>query len=927
MKVYQVSDGIEIQPNCAYIIPPNKDMALLHGKLHLMEPGAPRGLRLPIDFFFRSLAQDQHERAICIVLSGTGSDGTLGLKAIKGKGGMGMVQDTRSARYDGMPRSAISTGLVDYVLPPEDMPQQLLTYVEHAFGPGAVRGIAPVPETTDSIEKIFILLRAQTGHDFSYYKQNTIHRRVERRMAVNQIGRLDDYVRYLQQNPLEVETLFRDLLIGVTNFFRDTEAFESLQTQVIPPFLENRPPDRPVRVWVPGCSTGEEAYSIAILLREQMDTLRRDFKIQIFATDIDGDAIEKARAGVYPDGIVADVSPERLGRFFSQEDNVYQIKKSIRDMVVFAEQNVIEDPPFSKMDLISCRNLLIYLQPELQKRVLSLFHYSLRADGILFLGNSESVGEFADLFSTVDRKWKLYRRKEGMVIHRPLMTFSRPPFMDDIVSARGVEGVTMGKKIGVRELAEKALLQHYTPACAIINEKAEVLYIHGRTGKYLEPAPGEASMNILRMAREGLRLELTTAIRKVSAQKTPVHYAGLEVRTNGERQSINLTVRPVLEPPGMQGLVMVVFEDVIAASHAEAVETTGAPVTGEGDPVSLPDRIARRVAELERELRAKEEYLQTTIEEMETSNEELKSTNEELQSANEELQSTNEELETSKEELQSVNEELATVNAEHQKKIDDLSRANNDMNNLLAGTGVGSVFLDRQLHIQRFTPAATQVINLIQGDVGRPVGHIASNLTDYDRLVEDAQSVLDTLVPVEVKVRTVKDQWYLMRILPYRTVENVIEGVVLTFVDITELERLRDIGRLAIVVRDSNDAITVQDFEGHITAWNPGAERMYGWSEVEALAMNVRDVVPEERREEALAFVKKLAAGETVQPFETQRVTRSGEVLDVWLMGTTLVNEKGEPYAIATTERDITGVRRETWAVLQEADDDKKSSF
>jgi two-component system CheB/CheR fusion protein len=895
MKVYQVTDGVEVKPNCAYIIPPNKDMALLHGHLHLMEPGAPRGLRLPIDFFFRSLAQDQHERAICIVLSGTGSDGTLGLKAIKGEGGMAMTQDATSARYDGMPCSAIATGLVDYILPPQDMPQQLMTYVEHAFGPGAKRVVVPVPAATDSLQKIFILLRAQVGHDFSYYKQNTIRRRIERRMAVNQITKLDSYVRYLQQNPLEVETLFRELLIGVTSFFRDSEAFAILEESVIPRLFEERTLDQPVRVWVPGCSTGEEAYSIAMLVQEHIDTLKQAFKVQIFATDIDGDAIEKARVGVYPGGIVADVSPERLGRFFSRDDNTYQVKKTIRDMVVFAEQNVIEDPPFSKMDLISCRNLLIYMGPELQKRVLPLFHYSLRQEGVLFLGNSESVGKFVDLFSTLDRKWKLYQRKGAATVYRPALDFHAPPFMNDVAATRADVAATE-RRLGVRELAERALLQHYTPACAIVNERGEVLYIHGRSGKYLEPASGEASLNILKMAREGLRMELTSAMRKVIAQHIPVRYPGLRVKTNGERQIINLTVRPVMEPPSMRGLIMVLFEDVIPERRVEDVKATGEPITDKD----------QRIAVLERELQAKGEYLQITIEELETSNEELKSTNEELQSSNEELQSTNEELETSKEELQSVNEELVTVNAELQEKIDELSQTNNDMSNLLAGTGVGTVFVDHQLCIQRFTPAATNVINLIQTDVGRPVGHIVSNLVSYDHLVQDVREVLDTLVPKEAEVQTQDGLWYLMRILPYRTLENVIEGAVLTFVEVTELKQAEtELRRLATVVHDSNDAITVQDFEGRIIAWNPGAERMYGWSEAEALAMNVRDIVPEDRREEALDIVKRLAQREVVEPFETQRITKGGEILHVQLTATVLVDAARKAYAIATTERDV----------------------
>ena len=740
MKVYQVTDGIEVKPNCAYIIPPNRDMALLHGKLHLMEPGAPRGLRLPIDFFFRSLAQDQRERAICIVLSGTGSDGTLGLKAFKGEGGMAMAEDISSAKYDGMPRSAIATGLVDFILPADRMPEQLMTYVEHAFGPAAQIVSAPVPET-DSLQKTFILLRAQTGHDFSYYKQNTIRRRIERRMAVNQIGTLDGYVRYLQQNPLEVQTLFRELLIGVTSFFRDPDAFVALEEKVIPRLFD-KPSGQPVRIWVPGCSTGEEAYSIAMLLREHADERRDGSKIQLFATDIDGDAIEKARVGAYPDGIVADVSPDRLRRFFIKENSTYHIRKTIRDMVVFAEQNVIDDPPFSKMNLISCRNLLIYMEPELQKRVLPIFHYSLKLDGFLLLGNSETVGEFADIFATVDRKWRLFQRKGVAIAHRPLLGFPRPRFMADITAPHVVKAGGRERAISVRELAEKSLLEHYAPASAIINERCEVLYIHGHTGKYLEPASGDASLNILRMAREGLRLELTTAIRKVLAHKSPVHYAGLQVRTNGERLTVNLTISPVMEPPSMRGLMLVVFEDVIPESPPKTIESTD-------DLVADKDL---RVADLERELRTKDEYLQSTVEELETSNEELKSTNEELQSTNEELQSTNEELETSKEELQSVNEELITVNNELQKKLEELSQTNNDMNNLLAGTGVGTIFVNHQLCIQRYTPAAAQVINLIQADIGRPLGHIVSNL-QYDRLVEDVQGVLDTLVPKEMEVQ------------------------------------------------------------------------------------------------------------------------------------------------------------------------------
>jgi two-component system, chemotaxis family, CheB/CheR fusion protein len=726
MQVCQVTDQIKVQPNCVYIIPPNSDMALLHGELHLMEPDAPRGLRLPIDFFFRSLAQDQHERAIGIVLSGTGTDGTLGLKAIKGTGGMVMTQAPESAAYDGMPRSAINTNMVDFVLPPEQMAKQLVTYVGKVFNPETRVAPPAASESSNNLQKIFILLRAQTGHDFSYYKQNTIQRRIERRMVINQIENLIDYVRYLQKNPLEIETLFRELLIGVTNFFRDPDAFAVLEKEVIPRLFEGRPMDQAVRVWVPGCSTGEEAYSIAILIREQLEALKRDFKIQIFATDIDSDAIQKARSGVYPDGILADVSEERLERFFRKENSAYQIQKGIRDMVVFAEQNIIGDPPFSKMDLISCRNLLIYMQVPLQKKVLPLFHYSLKQDGVLFLGNSESIGEFKDIFTPINRKWKIYRRKGIVTGQRPMIDFPAPHFMKDIGPKSTAGPGSQDEKISLPDLVAATLLHRYTPTAVIVNDKGEVLYTHGRTGKYLEPATGEASLNILRMAREGLRLELTAALRKCIATKTEVVYRGIRVKTNGDYQTINLIISPMKEPINLRGLNLVLFEDVIVDSHLDDLD-----LNIEG-PVTDKDQ---RILDLERELRNKEEYLQTTIEELETSNEELKSTNEELQSSNEELQSTNEELETSKEELQSVNEELVTVNSEHQLKIDELSLANNDMANLFASTEVGTVFLNRQLCIQRFTPAITNIINLIQTDVGRPMAHIVANFKDYADLV------------------------------------------------------------------------------------------------------------------------------------------------------------------------------------------------
>jgi two-component system CheB/CheR fusion protein len=912
MKVFEVADGMAAKPNCAYIIPPNRDMALLNGTLQLLEPAAPRGHRLPIDFFFRSLAQDQRERAIGIVLSGTGSDGTQGVRAIKGEGGMAMAQNPKSTEYDGMPTSAIATGLVDYVLPAAEMPAQLVAYVAHAFGKTSLPVSPAAPKTEDALKKIFLLLRAQTGHDFSHYKQSTIARRVERRMAVHQIERLDEYVRYLQQTPADVEALFRDLLIGVTSFFRDPEAFEALQEHAIPRLFAGKSTGALIRVWVPGCSTGEEAYSLAILLQERMEELKQSFKLQVFATDIDHRAIDCARTGIYPASIAGDILPERLARFFSQEadGSAYRIQKSIRDRVIFSEQDVIKDPPFSKLDLISCRNLLIYMGGGLQKKLFPLFHYALNPGGMLFLGTSETVGEFVDLFGTLDRKSKLYQRREEVAgAHR---TGLLPLLPGDGPVARP-SGKTGESKVPVRELTERALLEQYAPPSAVVNERGDIFYLHGRTGRYLEPAPGEAGMNILKMAREGLRPDLTTALHKAVALKAPVRHPGLRIKTNGGFTIVNLTVQPVPAGPDSDvaaKLFLVVFED--APAPGPQLSETAAVLDAGGETSENTTHVDARVATLKQELRAKEEYLQTTNEELATSNEELKSANEEMQSVNEELQSTNEEMETSKEELQSVNEELGTVNTELQNKVADLSRSNNDMNNLLAGTGIGTIFVDHQLRIQRFTPTVTQVINLIRTDVGRPVSHIVSNLVGYDRLVADVREVLDSLVPKEVEVQTQAGTWYLLRIRPYRTLENVIEGAVITFTEITEIKKAQaalreseDLRRLAVVVRDAHDAIAVHDLEGRILAWNPGAERMYGWSEAEALAMNIRDLIPESRREETLAVLRKLSRAEVMEPYRMPRIAKDGRIVEVWLTATALVNDSGGVYAIATTERKV----------------------
>ncbi len=930
MEVSEVEDGVVVRPNCVYIIPPNRDMAFLNGTLQLLEPSAPRGHRLPIDFFFQSLARDQREHAICIVLSGTGGDGTLGVRAVKNEGGMVMVQTPDSTEFDGMPRSAIATGMVDYQLPPAEMPAQLIAYAAHAYDHASRHMATATPKIENALKKICIVVRAQTGHDFSQYKSSTIYRRIARRMAVQQIDLMDEYVRYLQHTPVEVQALFRDLLIGVTSFFRDTAPFQTLGERAIPKLFEGKSTGAAVRVWCVGCSTGEEAYSIAILLQEHMDKLQESYNVQVFATDLDSRAIATARAGCYPASSIADMSPQRLARFFVPEDNarIYRIHKSIRDKIVFSEQDVIRDPPFSKLDMISCRNLLIYLSGELQRKLFPVFHYTLNPGGILFLGTSETVAEFADLFVALDHTSKLYRRNdefEGM--HRASIGRLASPqaAMNATLLTSSELALSRPVKQSLRELTEQMLLHEIVAAAVLVNGQGDILYIHGRAGAYLEPAPGEAAVNnVLKMARQGLRFDLGAALHKAAMTKAQVCCSNLRVKTNGHFTAVDLLVCPAAL--GIEGqrthaehaLYLVILREATAqgSSPSEPVKAAVQVAAGAEAVHAAPDNTLGlhaanvKIAALNDELRSYREHLQAANEELETSNEELKSSNEEMQSVNEELQSTNEELETSKEEMQSMNEELTTVNAELQVKVADLSRASNDLANLLAGTGIGTVFVDHQLRILRFTPAATTIINLIPSDVGRPLAHTVSNLVGYDRLVADAQGVLDTLMPKEVDVQTSQGVWYTMRILPYRTADNVIEGAVVTFVDITEIVGVRQallksnaLLRLAVVVRDAYDAITVQDLEGRTLAWNPGAVRMYGWSEADALAMNVRDRMPERLREKSIARDHALGHAQTLEPCLTHRLTKAGNEVAVWLTSTSLVDEAGHMYAIATTER------------------------
>ena len=776
MKVTQVKDRMRVNPDQVYVIPPNKDMSILHGVLHLLDPTSPRGLRLPIDFFFRSLAEDQREHSVGIILSGMGTDGTLGIKAIKENGGMVLVQDPASAKFDSMPRSAIGTGLVDYVAPAKELSGKLIELL-HFPHPPRGKGGEPVLASTavSALEKIVILLRTHTGQDLSMYKKGTLYRRIERRMSIHQIDTIAHYVRFLQENLQERDLLFKELLIGVTNFFRDPPAWEQLKEKAIPALIASKPEGGTLRVWTPGCSTGEEAYSLAIVFKEALDLIKPkgNYSLQIFATDLDRDAVDKARQAVYPPNIASDVPPERLKKFFVKEESGnYRVVKEIREMVVFAVQNVIMDPPFTKLDILICRNLLIYLVPEIQKKILSLFHYSLNPGGILFLGSAETIGSHIDLFTPLEGKWRIYHRKESL---RQAEIVDFPSSLSSFSSAFSKEEAATKPAVNLQSLADQLILERYAPPSVLINNKGDIIYISGRTGKYLEPAAGKANLNIFAMAREGLQHGLTRAFQKVVNQRGIITVQGLKVGTNGGEQIVDLTIQSIEEPEALKGMFTVVFKDVAASSVTKSRNR----ISSQGADIS----------ELEQEIKRLRDELQNSREEMQTSQEELKATNEELQSTNEELQSTNEELTTSKEEMQSMNEELQTVNAEMQSKVEELTRSNNDMKNLLNSTDIATMFLDKELLLLRFTPHMKRIIKLIPGDVGRSITDIVSELI-YPEMFDDIHEVLKTLVFKEKQVSTGDGRWFETRIMPYRTLEDKIDGVVITFTDITKSKTL-----------------------------------------------------------------------------------------------------------------------------------------
>jgi len=773
MPVAEAQDQMHVMPNRVYVIPPNRDMTIFHGALQLSIPTVLHGQRMPIDAFLRSLAEDQAEKSIGIILSGTGTDGTLGLRAILGAGGVTLAQEPTTAKFDGMPVSAIQAGYVTHILPAEKMPEVLLSGILAL----ALQPIPSPPTALSGINHILMQLRTSTGHDFSLYKKSTITRRIQRRMSQNGIEDTETYARYLKEHPAEIASLFKELLINVTSFFRDPEAFVALKQDILPAVLADKPEDYVFRVWVAGCATGEEAYSIAIVLRELMDKNQYEFKSQIYSTDLADDTITIARAGLYPPNIALDVTPERLRRFFIKEDGGYRVKKEIREMVVFAVQNVVKDPPFTKLDLLSCRNLMIYLEPELQNRLIPAFHYALKPGGVLFLSPSEGIGNHTELFTPLNRKWKFYRATPSAASTRAILT-SNLNWTTEPAHKTPEDIMKSARENNLADLTRRMLLQFYAPTSVMTDLKGNILYVYGETGKYLRPAPGHATLNMIDMAREGLQLELRSAI-SAANQGTPTLDRELSVKTNGDFHPVHLCVRPLSNPNDRQNLLLVSFQDIAQPTPDKPARTKR---------TSKPNEL-HHIEELERELAYTKENLQATIEEQFASNEELKCTNEEMQSTNEELQSTNEELETSKEELQSINEELVTLNSELQAKIVQLADMQNDIKNLLDNIHIGTIFLDQSLIIRRFTRDAAQIYRLVASDVGRTLSNIKPELEGEDDLLDAAHAVLDNLVPIEREVKTLNGNWYLARIQPYRTLENMIDGVVLTFTNITERTR------------------------------------------------------------------------------------------------------------------------------------------
>lgn len=863
LNIFKVKDGIEIQEKAIYLIPPGKNMTIFHNKLFLTNQDPKRGINLPIDIFFRSLAKEKGKDAIAIILSGTGSDGTLGIRAIKESGGMVMVQDDKSAKFDGMPRSSIATGMVDFILSPGEMPESLINYIKHPYISKEKKLKDDLYESGDSLTKIIMLIREYSGIDFSYYKPNTIIRRIEKRVGVKQFEDLESYITYLETNSEELEILYNELLIGVTRFFRDKEAFDLVSEKAIPKLLKGVTAKSQVRIWSAGCSTGEEAYSIAILFKEYMDKNSINADVKIFATDLDKESIEYAGIGVYPENVISDISPERLQKYFYKKGESYQVIESIRRMVVFATQNIIKDPPFSKIDLVICRNMLIYFKPETQQKILSMFYFALKQNGFLFLGGSESIGEFINGFTPVNSKWKLFKYNAGfkpeLIRDLAITSVSRKE-----LRSTGFFGTETKKSFEKTffDVLLNQLLNQYLPPSVILDENYNILHIIQDVNKYLKLPQGNISYNILKLIHEDISIVLSSILRKVKKENGSVVFEDIPLKLlDGKKIEISLQANILRDDRAKASYYIVSFTETKAIKKVKVTK----------EKIDVNSQYHERLVELEKELQFTKESLQATVEELETSNEELQSSNEELIASNEELQSTNEEL-------QSVNEELYTVNAEYQNKIEELTELNNDIDNLLKNSDIGTIFLDTEFRIRKITDQVYDYLSILKSDIGRPMYDLSfSNL--YKGFIEDVKKVTEKLKVIEKEVK-IKKSYYLVKIIPYRNEEGAVKGILINFVNIDRIERVRNsIVRekdlLHRVLDSSLEGKTMVNEKGEIEYINKRGEELFGLTQKEILLRtyddhqwDIADIKGKKIPSSKLPFAKVMKTKKAIKNFE-----------------------------------------------------------
>lgn len=902
IAIHRVTDEMQVEPDAIYLIPPRKQMLITDGKLLLSDKNPEQGLTLPIDIFFRSLARDAGPSAIGVILSGTGSDGSRGIRDIHDAGGFVVAQDLETAKFDGMPKSAIETGIVDLVLPPGQIPPALLTYIQHPEADERASNIPTDPALLEGFDAIFQLLRKSYDIDFSYYKRTTVTRRVHRRLLMNQVTNLEAYVERLRNDANELNLLYKDLLIGVTKFFRDGEAFRRLEQDVLPELIERVRPEEEVRIWVAGCATGEEAYSIAILVYEQLERLNRPINAKIFATDVHQSSLSYASLGIYGEASLSEVSAPRLERFFTRHGAGYQVSSLLRQMIVFAPHNIVKDAPFTKIELVTCRNLLIYLEPQAQRKAISLFHFALNTGGVMFMGPSESPGELADEFAPIDERWKIFRKLRDKRLPHDL----RLPLSSGYATSAKSRGLDLSSSFPAPPNASLVraydeLLKDFAPPSLLINDRRELVQSFSGAAEYLSLRDGRPSPDVLELVVPDLKIPLSTALQQAAKKKSSIALQGVRVHTErGERNEriVRLTVKPMPDRQGESGHFLVMIEPQVRPT-----ETSG-PVA---ETMNFNEASRDQLNALELELRYSRENLQATIEEMETSNEELQATNEELVASNEELQSTNEEL-------HSVNEELYTVNAEYQKKIAELTEMTSDMDNLLHNTDVGVIFLDRNLCIRKFTPKIVETFHLLPLDIGRRIDSFAHNISRADRnrvdLLSDARRVLSEEAPIETEVHDGNGKSLLLRILPYRSRAKV-EGVLLTLIDISQLKRAeKKLQLMSKVFHDGADPIVIEDLNGKIVDLNSEAERFHGWAREELLGRKVDVLIPVEQRAAAQELRDRCREKGGLRNIETTSRNKSAAEIPVLLTLSLLTDESGQPIAIATIAKDITDRKR-----------------